>query len=98
MYICTVGACDRSAQYTEHAATAFIVYRKCGPPGTHERVYHFSNMKKSKLEMLIFMNLDSVDFRALQCGYNDVSDGNLTYTYSFVNHSGKELSQPNELQ
>ena len=34
-------------------------------------------MKKSDLEMLIFMDLDSVKFRALQCGYNDVSDGNL---------------------
>ena len=40
--------------------------------------------------MLIFMDLDSVNFRALQCGYNDVSDGNLTYTDSFINRSDKE--------
>ena len=58
----------------------------------------FLIVKESKLEMLIFMDLDSVNFRAFQCGYNDVSDGNLTYTYSSINHSGKELSQPNELQ
>ena len=50
----------------------------------------FLIVKESKLEMLIFMDLDSVNFRALQCGYNDVWDGNLTDTYSFVNHSGKE--------
>ena len=60
------------------------------PLGTHEKVYHFSKVKESKLEMLIFMDLDSINFRALQCGYNDVSDGNLAYTYSFVNHSDKE--------
>ena len=55
-------------------------------------------MKKSNLEMFVFMDLDSVNFRALQCGYNDVSDDSLTYTYSFINYSDKEVSQPNKLQ
>ena len=89
MSICTVGACDRSAQYTEQPLPLWFI-ANFGPLGTHESVYNFSNAKKSNLEMFFFMDLDSVNFRALQCGYNDVSYGNLTCTYSFVNHSGKE--------
>ena len=58
-----------------------MVYHKFGPLGIHEKVYHFSNVKKSKLEMLIFMNLDFVNFRALQCGYNDVP-----YTWNFLRY------------